>query len=116
MLVNGQLAAFVRRRNPLIQVFLPDNEPEKSQYAKALAKKLAELAVRRQTRRQGLFIEKINDMPAREHFIARFLEDAGFVSTVLGFQMRRVSPAALPDTTPPDVEEDADDEGASETA
>jgi ATP-dependent helicase Lhr and Lhr-like helicase len=109
ILVNGRLTAFVRRRNPLIQVFLPEHEPEKRQYSRALAKKLAELAIRRQGRRQGLLIEKINDVVARDHFMSRFLEEAGFVITALGFQMRRVSPAALPEETPPDRDSEEDD-------
>jgi len=46
-------------------------------------------------RRTGLLIGEINDAPAREHFLARFLEEAGFVNTTLGFQMRRVTAIAL---------------------
>ncbi|HEY2120675.1 MAG TPA: DEAD/DEAH box helicase [Candidatus Acidoferrum sp.] len=95
ILVNGALTAFLRRRNPAMQVFLPDSEPERSQVARELAKKLAELAVRRQGRRSGLLIGEINDAPARDHFLARFLEEAGFVNTVLGFQMRRLTAIAL---------------------
>ncbi len=89
ILINGSLAAFLRRRNPAIRVFLPDGEPERSQVARELAKKLAELAIRRQARRTGLLIGEIDEAPAREHFLARFLEDVGFANTVLGFQMRR---------------------------
>ena len=40
-------------------------------------------------------IGEINDAPAREHFLARFLEEAGFVNTALGFQMRRTTAIAL---------------------
>jgi ATP-dependent Lhr-like helicase len=115
ILVNGALAAFARRRNPSIQVFLPDSEPEKSQVAGQLAKKLAELAVRRQTRRQGLLIGAIDNAPAREHFLARFLEDAGFVNTTLGFQMRRVTSIALPTETA-EPGEDSDSQEISESA
>ena len=42
-------------------------------------------------RRSGLLIGEINDAPAREHFLARFLEEAGFVRSPPGFQMRRVA-------------------------
>jgi ATP-dependent Lhr-like helicase len=109
VLINGQLTAFVRRRNPLIQVFVPENEPEKGQYARALAKKLAEIAIRRQGRRQGLLIEKINDTVARDHFVGRYLEEAGFTSTALGFQMRRISPAVAPEEAAPEDETEEDD-------
>lgn len=95
VLINGALTAFLRRRNPAMRVFLPESEPERSQLARELAKKLAQLAVRRQGRRSGLLIGEINDAPAREHFLARFLEEAGFVNTALGFQMRRVTAIAL---------------------
>ena len=94
ILVNGTLATFLRRRNPALRVFLPENEPERTQYAQELSKKLAELAVSRQGRRTGLLIGEINDAPAREHFLARFLEEAGFVNSALGFQMRRLTPMA----------------------
>ena len=93
VLINGQLAAFLRRRNPAIRVLLPENEPERTRAARALAKTLAEVAIRRQGRRTGLLIGEINDAPAREHFLARFLEEAGFVNSAPGFQMRRVEPA-----------------------
>ncbi len=95
VLINGVLAAFLRRRNPSIRVFLPESEPERSQVARELARKLTELAIRRQGRRTGLLIGEINDLPAREHFLARFLEEAGFVNTALGFQMRRITAIAL---------------------
>ncbi len=112
ILVNGQLSAFLRRRNPSILVFLPENEPELSLFAREISRKLAEIAVRRQSRKQGLLISTVNDQPAGQHFIARFLEDAGFVNTALGFQMRRVAPTALPI----DVEEEPEEEEDSQRA
>jgi ATP-dependent helicase Lhr and Lhr-like helicase len=96
ILINGELIAFLRRNNPNMKVFLPAEEPERSSYAQQLAKKLAALAVERQGRRSGLLIATINNQPAREHLLARLLEDAGFVNTALGFQMRRVSPLLTP--------------------
>src|SRR5262249_16926550 len=66
VLINGQLAAFFRRRNPGIRVFLPEGEPDRTYCSQVLAKKLAEVAVRRQGRRSGLLIGQINDVPARE--------------------------------------------------
>jgi len=95
ILVNGRLGAFLRRRNPALRVFLPDAEPERSQFARELARKLAEIAIRRQAHRQGLLIGEINGAPARAHLIASHLEEAGFVNTVLGFQMRRNRPAVV---------------------
>ncbi len=117
ILIQGELTAFLRRGNPAIKVFLPSMEPDRTKVSQQLAKRLATLAIERQGRRSGLLIGSINDIPAREHFLARFLEDAGFVNTALGFQMRRVSPLlAAPTQADQDQTEldDSPDEGASE--
>ena len=106
ILINGQLAAFLRRRNPALRVFLPESEPERGQFARELAKKLAEIAIRRQARRQGLLISEINDAPAREHLLATHLVDAGFVDTVMGYQMRRSKTALLPAEPDADIEDE----------
>ena len=97
VLIDGALAAFLRRRNPAIRVILPENEPERTRFAQALARKLAEVAVRRQTRRTGLLIAEINDVPARDHPLARFLEEAGFTPSPLGLQMRHVAEPTAPE-------------------
>ncbi|HWR16602.1 MAG TPA: DEAD/DEAH box helicase [Terriglobales bacterium] len=113
VLIDGILAAFLRRRNPSIRVFLPEDEPDRSQYARALARQLAEVAVRRQSRKQGLLIGEINNAPAREHFLARFLEESGFVDTALGFQMRRTN---IIEKLKDDAAEDEEDADSVETA
>jgi ATP-dependent helicase Lhr and Lhr-like helicase len=115
ILVNGRLSAFLRRRNASIRVFLPEDEPERTQTARALAIKLAEVAIARQNRRHGLLIGEINDQPAREHFLARMLEDAGFVDTSAGFQMRRIV-TAIPGKPLATEEEEVDDEDREESA
>jgi ATP-dependent helicase Lhr and Lhr-like helicase len=107
ILINGALAAFLRRRNPSLRIFLPENEPERTQFARELAKKLAELAIRWQGRRSGLLVGEINGLPAREHFISRFLVESGFHDTVLGFQMRRVTPM-VPSRDAEDASEEND--------
>jgi len=115
ILVNGALLAFLRKQNPSLRVFLPDNEPERSKLARALAKKLAELAVRWQGRRTGMLINEINEAPAREDFLARFIGEAGFRDTAQGFQMRRVAPVATLPVNPEDDEEASEEEGRSES-
>jgi ATP-dependent helicase Lhr and Lhr-like helicase len=110
MLINGELAAFFRRMNPAVRVFLPESEPELTHFARELAKKFAEVAIRRQGRKTGLLIGSINEVVAREHFLARFLEEAGFVNTALGFQMRRVTPVTMAEA------QDAADARAAEEA
>ena len=74
---------------------MPESEPERSNYARVLSKKLSEIAIHRQGRKSGLLIGSINGVPARDHLLARYLEDAGFVNTALGFQMRRVAAIAM---------------------
>jgi ATP-dependent Lhr-like helicase len=117
-LINGSLTAFLRQRNPAIRVFLPESEPGRSSFARELGKKLGELAIRRQSRNSGLLVGTINDRPAREHFLARFLEDAGFVNTVLGFQMRRTHSIGTParEEEALDSVEDDDEPEISESA
>jgi ATP-dependent Lhr-like helicase len=113
ILVDGNLAAFLRRRNPSLRVFLPEDEPDRSQQARALARKLAEVAVQRQSRKQGLLIGDINGTPAREHFLARYLEEAGFVDTAMGLQMRRTN---VIEKAKEAEAEDEDDSDVVETA
>jgi hypothetical protein len=56
-----------------------------------------------------LLIGEINDQPAREHFLARPLQDAGFVDTSSGFQMRRTV-APIPSREEPDMDDEQDQE------
>ncbi len=116
VMVNGTLAAFFRRRNPALRAFLPADEPDRSRYARALANKLAAVALKRQSGRSGLLIGEINGSEAREHFLARYLLDAGFVETALGFQMRRASATAMPAPVEPDEGEGGAEDSATETA
>ena len=107
ILVDGRLTAYLRRSSDVLTVFLPDNEPEQSTFARALAKKLAEIAIARQQYRSGLLIGEINGTEARNHFLARFLQESGFVATSMGFQMRRTSgPATARDLREEDEEEE----------
>jgi ATP-dependent Lhr-like helicase len=107
VLVNGRLAAFLRRGNPALRVFLPEKEPERGKCARALAQCLAAVAIRRQTKRTGLLIGTLDDAPAREHPLARYLEDVGFVATSFGFQMRRLYSAPVPEAAEVETEEPA---------
>ncbi len=100
ILIHGILTAFFRRRSQEVQLFLPESEPERSRFARELAKKLAEIAIQRQGRKTGLLVGTINGEPSRQHFLARFLEESGFVNTALGFHMRRIAPLAAAPTDP----------------
>jgi ATP-dependent helicase Lhr and Lhr-like helicase len=111
ILINGELCAFLRRQNPALRIFVPESEPERSNYARVLSAKLSEIAIHRQGRKSGLLIGSINGLPARDHLLARYLEDAGFVNTALGFQMRRVTAIAMlaNETQEPSAQSDPDE-------
>ncbi len=115
LLVNGELVAYFRRGNPALKLWLPAAPQELEEVARAAARQLAHTALERQSRRAALFIAEINARPAREHAFSRSLEEAGFLPTALGYQMRRSpnAPEADPeeyDDLPP---EDADGERSS---
>jgi ATP-dependent Lhr-like helicase len=90
LLVQGELVVYLRRGNPALKLWLPESQPERDEYAKTAARELARLALLRQSLGSGLLISEINAKAAGEHFFGRFLKEAGFVSTALGYQMRRV--------------------------
>jgi ATP-dependent Lhr-like helicase len=101
--VNGALAAYLRVGNPAITVFLPDDEPGRSQVGKSLAAELRQMAVRgrrpalepldhaavREEKGKGILIREINGVPARTHPLAAYLEEAGFVAGALGYSIPR---------------------------
>jgi ATP-dependent Lhr-like helicase len=94
ILRNGELMAYVRRGNSNLQVFLPADEPDRSNAARDLA---VFLAVAAQSAMQGeespfqggMLIAAINGQAAHEHWLARFLLDAGFSAAPAGFHVRR---------------------------
>jgi ATP-dependent Lhr-like helicase len=98
VLVDGALTAYMRRGNPSIQVLLPEEEPTRSQRARALAEFLV-LSVQREggvdesRGRMGMLITAVNGVPVAEHPLARFLLDAGFHPAPMGFNVRKTLPA-----------------------
>jgi ATP-dependent Lhr-like helicase len=97
ILRNGQLVAWLRRSNPNLLVFLPAEEPERSQAASGLAHFLS---ARGQDRlrgasQQGVLITTINGQPVAAHPMARFLMDAGFSAGPLGMNLRRIPGAVV---------------------
>jgi ATP-dependent Lhr-like helicase len=93
ILRNGKLMAWLRRKNPNILVFIPPEEPERSQAAAHLA---SFLWTRGQERmqggsREGVLITTINGQPVAAHPMVRALMDAGFHPGPLGMHLRRVA-------------------------
>jgi ATP-dependent helicase Lhr and Lhr-like helicase len=92
ILCNGKLIAWLRRNNPNLLVFLPGEEPERSQAAAALAHFIGARGQQRMhgDSRHGVLITTINGQPVTVHPMARFLMDAGFHLGPLGMHLRRV--------------------------
>jgi ATP-dependent Lhr-like helicase len=94
VLCDGSLVAYLRRGNPNLQVFLPEDEPARSNVARALAEFLVErIRTDREDdpdHRAGLLISTVNGVPVTESSLAAPLLDAGFVAGALGFNVRRL--------------------------
>lgn len=97
VLCDGSLAAYLRRGNPNIQVFLPEEEPARSQTAQQIAQFFAEVVGRREEgdenrSRAGMLIATVNGIPVAESPMAKALLEAGFVAAPMGFNLRRQLP------------------------
>ena len=96
VLCDGALVAYLRRGNPNVQVFLPEEEPGHGNVARALSEFFAGLI--RGAReddvagRAGMLIATVNGVAAAESEMARALLDAGFVAGAMGFNVRRGLP------------------------
>ncbi|HEY3625441.1 MAG TPA: DEAD/DEAH box helicase, partial [Terracidiphilus sp.] len=97
ILWNGKLIAWLRRHNPNVLVFLPVEEPDRSQAGSGLAQFLWQHGQDRMHAgsREGVLITTINGQPVAAHPMARFLMDAGFHPGPLGMHLRRV-PLPIP--------------------
>ncbi|MGO9325791.1 MAG: DEAD/DEAH box helicase [Terracidiphilus sp.] len=101
ILRNGQLVAWLKRGNPNLLVFLPAEEPERSQAAAGLAHFLCARGQERMrgSNHEGVLITTINGQPVAAHSMARFLMDAGFHAGPLGMHLRRI-PLAIAHSEP----------------
>lgn len=96
VLCNGHLVAYLRRGNSNLQIFLPEDEPQRSAFARSLANFLFDRVQHQEEEaesRGGILIATINGTSAAEHWMARFLLDAGFTAGVMGFNVRRNMPS-----------------------
>jgi len=99
ILCDGALVAYLRRGNPNVQVFLPEEEPQRSHVMRSLAEFLAGRvqADDEVNGRAGMLIATLNGVGVAEHPMARALLDAGFAAGAMGFNLRRRLPP-LPGT------------------
>jgi ATP-dependent Lhr-like helicase len=89
ILVDGAAAAYLRRGERELLLFVPEAEPQRSRVMREAARMLLHLASRR-----GMLIGDINGEPAQTHAAARVFVAEGFVATAMGLQARtdRIKP------------------------
>ena len=88
VIVNGRMAAWISRGDRQLLVSLPDDEPDRSQVGRALARELVAMAHRAPEGRRGWLIEDINGTTPIQHPASQYLLEAGFTSTAMGLQLR----------------------------
>jgi len=92
VLWDGELAAYLRRGNPNVWMFLPEEDPHRGQVARALAEFLVERVQKRSDEgdmRAGMLITTVNGVAVREHPMAKYLLEAGFSAAPMGFNVRK---------------------------
>jgi ATP-dependent helicase Lhr and Lhr-like helicase len=92
ILCNGALVAYLRRGNPNVQVFLPEEEPQQSQVGRSVAEFFVDRVQERSDdgdMRAGMLIATVNGVPVAEHPMAKFLLKAGFAAAPMGFNVRK---------------------------
>jgi ATP-dependent Lhr-like helicase len=94
ILCDGELVAYLRRGNPNVQIFLPEEEPHRSHVMQNLAAFLVKRvqALEDENSRAGMLIATVNGIAVAEHPMARALLDAGFAAGAMGFNVRRGLP------------------------
>jgi ATP-dependent Lhr-like helicase len=94
ILCDGALVAYLRRGNANVQAFLPEEEPQRGNVARSLAEFLVTRVHDDEdpSGRGGMLIATVNGVPVAEHWMARFLLDAGFAAGAMGFNVRRGLP------------------------
>ncbi|HVZ22826.1 MAG TPA: hypothetical protein VG871_17255, partial [Vicinamibacterales bacterium] len=87
ILVNGALAAYLARGDRQLLTFLPDAEPLRSKFARAIARALRErsrMPVGEDQSPRGMLIEEIDGVPPSAHALAPYLAKTGFQTGAMG--------------------------------
>jgi len=87
VLVDGRAAAYLRRGERELLLFLPEAEPLRSRVGREVARMLLHLAATREGRR-GMLVADINGLPATAHPAVRLFVEEGFAATAMGIQAR----------------------------
>jgi ATP-dependent Lhr-like helicase len=86
ILVDGALAAYLARGDRMLLTWVPEDEPQRSRTARAIARVLIERARSGADSPRGMLVEEIDGRPTAHHPIAPFLVEAGFIPGALGYQ------------------------------
>jgi len=89
VIVNGRLGAYLGRHARQVVSYLPAEEPDRSMVGRAIAGRLAAMALVGEGREGGLLVAEINGTAAPAHPLAAYLAEAGFVPSAMGLQVRR---------------------------
>ncbi|MBI5547667.1 MAG: DEAD/DEAH box helicase, partial [Deltaproteobacteria bacterium] len=100
ILVNGAPAAWVARGGRQLWCWLPDEEPDRSVFGRAIAEGVAGLITRAGAPREGVLIEDVDGSPVRSHPLARWLGEVGFSATPTGMILHRRLGAYAPVPAP----------------
>ena len=99
VLVDGFLAAYLRRGERELLLFAPADEPQRSRLIRTAARALAELSAPR-----GMFLSEIDGAPATTHRAAPLFVETGFALTAMGLQRRPVPGLRMPAEPEPEPE------------
>jgi ATP-dependent Lhr-like helicase len=86
ILVNGALVCYLARGEKQLTLFLPEEEPTRSTYAREAANALASLVT--SGARRALLISEVNGEAVKKSALAPFLAEARFAPTAMGYQLR----------------------------
>ncbi|MGE0361366.1 MAG: DEAD/DEAH box helicase [Vicinamibacterales bacterium] len=88
VLVDGHATAWIARGDRQLLVAVPDEDPDRSTQAHALARELVRLAHAAADAQRGWLIAELNGEPAGASPLARYFVDEGFAMTAGGLQLR----------------------------
>ncbi|HET8797955.1 MAG TPA: DEAD/DEAH box helicase, partial [Thermoanaerobaculia bacterium] len=91
ILVSGAMTCYVARGEKQLFLFLPEDEPMRSQAGREVARVLASLV--KEGARRALLIAEVNDEPAARSPLAPLLVEHGFAATGMGHQLRAAAHA-----------------------
>jgi hypothetical protein len=95
ILVDGFVAAYLRRNEHELLLFSPDEEPRRSQMTQEVSQILQQLGLAL----GGLLIETIDGRPAVDHSASHAFVESGFARTAMGLQLRPAARVAHADGT-----------------